>query len=156
MRRAAILLLLLSACCPKHYPTIVYRDSVRVEIRERIVHDTVKFEVPVIKEINVTKDTSSHLENDWAKSDAELKDGFLWHSLETKGQTVYVPVTTIVHDTVTVEKEAQETIIEKEVEKPLTWWQRLRLKAFWPLLGVLLALVLWIYRKPLLGLFVKP
>lgn len=137
----------LCSCCPKHYPQVVYRDSVRVEIRERIVHDTVKFEVPAIKEKNVTRDTSSHLENDWAKSDASLVDGFLEHTLETKGKTVYIPVTTIVRDTVTIEKEAVETIKGVEVEKPLSWWQRLKLGAFPWLLGGVLLLLLWTFRK---------
>ena len=135
------------SCCPKHYPPVIYKDSVRVEIRERIVHDTVTFEVPVIVEKNVTKDTISHLENDWAQSDAELKDGFLWHSLETKGHTVYVPVQVYVHDTTFVEKEAQETIKEVEVEKPLSWWQRLKIGAFPWLLGGILLLLLWTFRK---------
>ncbi len=135
------------SCCPKHYPQIVYRDSVRVEVHERVVHDTVSFEVPVIIEKNVTRDTVSHLENDWAQSDAELKDGFLWHTLETKGQTVYIPVTTIVHDTLMVEKEAVETIKEVEVEKPLSWWQRLKIGAFPWLLGGFIALLLWATRK---------
>ena len=140
------------SCCPKHYPQIVYRDSVRVEIRERLVHDTVAIEVPKIVEKNVTRDTISHLENDWAESDVELKDGFLWHSLATKGKTVYVPVQVPVHDTLIVEKEAQETIIEKEVEKPLSWWQRLKIGAFWWLLGGLLLLAVWVFRKPILDL----
>lgn len=145
----------LCSCCPKHYPQVVYRDSVRVEIRERIVHDTVKFEVPVIKEKNVTRDTSSHLENDWAKSDASLVDGFLEHTLETKGRTVYVPVTTIVRDTVTIEKEAVETIKEVEVEKPLSWSQRTKLGAFWWLLATCVALLIYTFRKPILTLLRK-
>ena len=138
------------SCCPKHYPQIVYRDSVRVEVHERVVHDTVSFEVPVIIEKNVTRDTASHLENDWAKSDASLVDGFLEHTLETKGRTVYVPVTTIVRDTVTIEKEAVETVKEVEVEKPLSWWQRLKIGAFPWLLAGFLVLLLFALRKPLL------
>lgn len=143
--------LALCACSPKILPPVIeYRDSVRVEIRERIVHDTVTFEVPVIKEKNVTRDTTSHLENDWAKSDASLIDGFLEHSLETKGRTVYVPVAVPVHDTIYVEKEAVETIITKEVEKPLTLWQKARLRAFWWLLAGFVACLFWIFRKPML------
>lgn len=152
MRWKVLLLFALVACSPKHYPTVVYRDSIRVEIRERIVHDTVSFEVPVIKEVNVTKDTSSHLENDWAMSDAELKDGFLWHSLETKGKTIYLPVEVPVHDTTYIEKEAQVITDVKEVEKPLTAWQNFRLKGFWWLLGIIATALLWYFRKPILGL----
>ena len=154
---AALVALGLSACCPKHYqPQVVYRDSVRVEIRERLVYDTVKVEVPKVVERIVTRDTASHLENDWAMSDASVSDGFLSHSLETKPHTVYVPVAVPVHDTTYIEKEAQETIIEKEVEKPLTWWQKARLGAFWWLLGGLVACLAWIFRKPLLKLLSLP
>ena len=127
-----------------------------MEIRERLVYDTVKVEVPKVVERIVTRDTSSHLENDWAMSDASVSDGFLSHSLETKPHTVYVPVAVPVHDTTYIEKEAQETIIEKEVEKPLTWWQKTRLGAFWWLLGGLVACLAWIFRKPLLKLMSLP
>lgn len=155
MRTRELILFMLAvglcSCCPKHYPQVVYQDSVRVEIRERIVHDTVKFEVPVIKEKNVTRDTSSHLENDWASSDASVSDGLLYHSLETKPKTVYVPVEVPVHDTLYVEKEGKETTITKEVEKPLTWWQKFRLKGFWWLLTGLAGCLGWIFRKPALS-----
>ena len=114
-----VIFLALCACSPKVLPPVVQiRDSVRVEIRARIVHDTVSFEVPVIIERNMTRDTSSHLENDWAKSDASLVDGFLEHTLETKGQTVYIPVQVTVHDTVTVEKQAE--IRTEYIERDLT------------------------------------
>ena len=156
MRRlATILLLCLVSCCPKHYqPIIQIRDSIRVEVRERLVHDTVKVEVPKIVERVITRDTVSHLENEWALSDAALVDGFLSHSLETKGRTVYIPVQVPVHDTVIVEKSAEKEVIEVEVEKSLSWWQRLRIEAFWWLLAGLFACLLWIFRKPLLKLFV--
>lgn len=160
MRRIAIAViaaLALSACCPKHYqPQVVYRDSVRVEIRERLVYDTVKVEVPKVVERIVTRDTSSHLENDWAMSDASVSDGFLSHSLETKPHTVYVPVAVPVHDTTYIEKEAQETVIEKEVEKPLSRWKSFKLAAFWWLILVTLVELGWIFRKPLLKLMSLP
>ena len=147
-----LLFLVLCACSPKVLPPTSHTDSVRVEIRERLVHDTVKFEVPVIKEKNVTRDTASHLENEWAQSDAEVKDGFLWHSLETKPHTVYVPVEVPVHDTTYIEKEAVETVITKEVEKPLTGWQKARIGAFWWLLILSVSLLIYTFRKPILTL----
>lgn len=125
----------------KPEPVIEYRDSVRVEYRDRIVHDTIPFNIPVIIERNVTRDTSSHLENAYARSDAAVYDGFLSHSLESIPQTIYVPVEVPVTDTLFVEKEAQ--IVEKTVEVPaeLSWWQRFRIGAFWWL--VALCLVGW-------------
>ena len=131
--------IVLLASCGVCKPRIEYRDSVRVEIRERIVHDTATFGIPVIVEKNVTRDTSSHLENPYAKSDAVVSEGFLWHSLESIPQTIKVPVEIPVHDTTYIEK-AQETVyVTQYVEKELTWWQRFRLEAFW---WLVLALVL--------------
>ena len=46
--------------------------------------DTVFLEVPKIVEKIVTADTVSVLENDFARSAAEVSDGLLSHSLETK------------------------------------------------------------------------
>ena len=132
---AMIILWAVTSCCPKHFPPAEHTDSVRVEIRERIVHDTVSFEVPVIVEKNVTRDSSSHLENDWATSDAAIQGGFLWHSLSTKPHEVDVPVTVTVRDTTYIEKEA-ETII-KEVPRQPTFWEKT-----WETLGKVFAGVL--------------
>lgn len=116
----AILGQLFVGCSPRITPPAEIRDSVRVEIRERPVHDTAYVDVPLIKEVNVTRDTSSHLENEYAMSDASISNGTLRHSLETRPHKIAAPVTLIVHDTLTVEKKA-ETII-KEVNV-LTKWQ---------------------------------
>ena len=116
----AILGQLFVGCSPRITPPAEIRDSVRVEIRERVVHDTAYVDVPLIKEVNVTRDTSSHLENEYAMSDASISDGTLRHSLETRPHKIAAPVTITVHDTLTVEKKA-ETII-KEVNV-LTKWQ---------------------------------
>lgn len=107
-------------CSPRITPPAEIRDSVRVEIHERVVHDTAYVDVPLIKEVNVTRDTSSHLENEYAMSDASISNGTLRHSLETRPHKIAAPVTITVHDTLTVEKKA-ETII-KEVNV-LTKWQ---------------------------------
>ena len=116
----AILGQLFVGCSPRITPPAEIRDSVRVEIRERPVHDTAYVDVPLIKEVNVTRDTSSHLENEYAMSDASISNGTLRHSLETRPHKIAAPVTLIVHDTLTVEKKA-ETII-KEVNV-LSKWQ---------------------------------
>ena len=116
----AILGQLFVGCSPRITPPAEIRDSVRVESRERVVHDTAYVDVPLIKEVNVTRDTSSHLENEYAMSDASISNGTLRHSLETRPHKIAAPVTITVHDTLTVEKKA-ETII-KEVNT-LTKWQ---------------------------------
>lgn len=78
-----------------------------------------------------------------------------------KGDTVYKYVERVRYrdrykvDTlikVMVDSVAVERIKEVKVEKPLSWWQRAKIGAFWWLLGALVAAVLWIFRKPLLRL----
>ena len=116
------------------------RDSVRVEerVREVKVTDTLFIEVPRQAAERTTADSSSHLENDYALSDARiLADGSLLHTLETKPRT----------DTLTRELsvQAKDSIIYREkvvpqpvpIEKPIGWFTRLRL---W-LGNVMLALI---------------
>jgi len=155
MRRIAfITLMFLAASCgvckkPQCPPQ---KDSVRIEYRDRIVHDTATVEVTREVEKIVTRDTVSHLENSWAKSDAMVSDGFLHHSLESRPRIIKVPVEVEVHDTTYIEHSA--TIMEKEIEKPLSWWQRARIGAFWWLLGGLAVCLLWIFRKQIIKLLV--
>ena len=145
MEKSLIVLFLALALtsCGICKPKVVYRDSIRVEYRDRIIHDTATFEVTKEVEKIVTRDTVSHLENSWAKSDALVSEGFLHHSLESIPQIIKVPYEVVVTDTLIVEK-----ITEPEyIEKPLTWWQRFRQGAFWWLLGGVVILLLWTFRK---------
>ena len=128
--------LLFSCCSPK----IVERVETKVEVHERVVHDTTTFEIPVEVEKIVTRDTVSHLENTYARSDASVSGGLLSHSLESIPQIIKVPYEVVVTDTLFIEKQAVETIKEVEVEKPLSWWQRFRIWAFFPLLLAVLYL----------------
>lgn len=138
---AALLMMSLASCSPK------YITETRIEYRDRVVTDTATVEVPVEVEKVVTRDTVSHLENTYAKSDAVVSGGFLTHTLESKPQIIKVPVEVHVTDTIKVEKEAQ--IIEKEVKvtEPLSWWQKFRQGAFWWLLGAVALLLVWTFRK---------
>lgn len=119
----------------KQQPTVIIRDSIRTEYRDRIVRDTVNYEIPVEVEKVITRDTVSHLENRLAASDAVVSNGFLSHSLRTKaGAVVKVPVEVVVRDTVVVQKAAEIRTETQYVEKSLNWWQKFRLGAFWWLL----------------------
>lgn len=139
---ALLLVLLLPAACS---PRIVERVVTTIEYRDRIVHDTTTVEIPYEVEKIVTRDTVSHLENSYAKSDAVVSEGFLHHSLESKPQIIEVPVE--VHVTDTLWKEAQIIETEVKVAQPLTWWQKFRIGAFWWLLGAVVLLLLWTFRK---------
>lgn len=129
-------LLVVSSCGTARRAAVTeHVDSVRVEYRERLVRDTAYFSVPQIVERNVTTDTMSFLENEWAKSDAIICDGILSHSLETRPHVVKVPVTITVRDTVIIEK-AADVIVEYK-EKPLT--KRQERLILWGKISVLLA-----------------
>ena len=144
MRKVAVILAVIVAvfaCSPK----VIVQKEVITEYRDRIVHDTATVEIPVEVEKIVTKDTASHLENTYAKSDAVVSEGFLHHSLESVPQIIRVPVE--VHVTDTLYKEAEIHTETVEVEKPLTWWQKFRIGAFWWLVGAVALLLLWTFRK---------
>ena len=138
-----ILAVLLScfACSPK----VITKIEKVIEYRDRIVHDTATFEIPVEVEKIVTRDTVSHLENTYAKSDAVVSGGFLTHSLESKPQIIKVPVE--IHVTDTLYKEAEIRTEIKEVEKPLSWWKSFKLNCFWVLISTILVLLVWTFRK---------
>lgn len=135
------LCLLTLSCSPKIIEKVV-RET---EYRDRVVHDTAKVEIPVEVEKIVTRDTVSHLENTYAKSDASVSNGLLSHSLESIPQVVRVPIEVHVTDTLWRESEVRTEVVE--VEKKMNWWQRFRLDGFWVLLGLSAVLLLWIFRK---------
>ena len=136
-----LLVLCLASCSPR----VITETKTVIEYRDRIVTDTAVVEIPVEVEKIVTRDTTSHLENTYAKSDAMVSEGFLHHSLESIPQYIRVPVE--VHVTDTLYKEAEIRTETVEVEKPLSWWQKFRMYAFWWLLGAVIALLLWTFRK---------
>lgn len=118
------------------------RDSTRVVVRtERIeTIDTVYVYLPRQSETVAVRDSSSHLENDVAVSDASVDSlGFLHHSLKTKPRRLPVPSKTT--------KERRDSIVYRDkyvyLEKPvyveaeLNSWQKYRLKSWWWLVGLL-------------------
>jgi len=51
-----------------------------------------------------------------------------------------------------VDSVAVERIKEVQIPKPLSWWETLKIRAFWWLFGAVLLLSAWAFRKPLLKL----
>lgn len=122
------------------------RDSVRVEerVREVKVTDTLFIEVPRQAAERTTADSSSHLENDYALSDARiLADGSLLHTLETKPRT----------DTLAREVGVQvrDSIVYREkvvpqpvpIEKPMGWFTQMRLWLGNLMLALIAGAVAW-------------
>lgn len=107
-------------------PTIIYRDSILVEYRERIVHDSVDVQLPDVLQERTTPDTVSVLQNTYARSTAVVHDGLLSHDLQTFPQIIRIPVTYPVHELATWQKNTvNRTVTEYiEIEKKLTGWQR--------------------------------
>ena len=123
-------------------------ESSRVEVRTETVikHDTAYVELPVINEKVATLDTTSTLENTYAKSEAVVTAGILHHSLETKPVRVPVQIETkeVVRDSIIFKDRIQTQTVE--VERKLTWWQKTKMNlGFVTLCELLLAVIYIIY-----------
>lgn len=156
MKRSIIFMLaavlLIGGCSPGKNlaKTQQQQDSTRVEVRKEVVYvkDTVLLEIPSQTAERTTRDSTSHLENDYATSDARINpDGSLYHDLNTKPQEIPKEVQTPVerNDSI-VYKYKYRTVyetVEVEVERELTWWQRTQMYGFW----VALLVIVITYRK---------
>ena len=122
-----MLLLFLFSCAAPRVIEQTQRDSLYIEYRERIVHDTVMYEPPQESTCTQTKDTTSHLETSLAESDASIVDGVLYHSLRNKPQKIPVPVVVTVHDTTVVQGSVRTEIVEvpAKLTKAQERWIRL-------------------------------
>lgn len=140
-------LLCLSGCgvlrCQK--PELQVKDSLVLHIKDSLAIRYIPVEVPVpvevIREIIPSSD-SSHLETSVARSDAFIDStGNLHHTLENKADSslhVDVPVEEHFHTEQQQASHVEKETVIKEVEKPLSWWQKfLQVSGIvlWSLLG---------------------
>lgn len=160
----ALLAVLVTSCgSSRHAATsIETHDSTKVEVRTELIEtiDTVYVELPKQSETVAVKDTSSHLENDLAVSDASIDAlGFLHHSLKTKPRGRF-PVPS------KKTKERRDSIVYRDknvyIEKPvyveaeLNAWQKFRMNnGFWILAAIVNGYLVWKNRKVLLSLFLR-
>lgn len=164
MRQTALLLaavLLLGGCCSSRRLTTENnrRDSTRVEVRTQIIHvpDTVYLEIPPQKSERTTADSTSHLENDYAVSDARINpDGTLFHNLNTKPQRKPLPTEKeiIRNDSIVYKDRYVNKTVTKEVPRKLTIFQRVQMYGFW----ILAVLFIAFLRKKIAGIgkMIKP
>ncbi len=137
-----VICLLFGCRSVKYVPVYVNNnDSTYTETHTRIdyVKDTLWYAIPGQKAESTARD-SSHLENDFAVSDARIMpDGTLHHTLETKPQEKPIEFDKPVErkDSIVYKYKTRTDIMTVEVEKPLTWWQKFRQEAFWWLVGAL-------------------
>ena len=117
--------------------------STRVEVVTVFEKDTVLVEIPQIVEKVQTMDTVSFLENEFAKSSAEVSDGILSHSLETKPvqKPVEIQKEIVYRDSIVFR---DRTIVETvEVEKPLTGWQQFKIKTGGYAIGMIIGMIVY-------------
>lgn len=135
------------------------QESENTKVNTRIetiyVTDTFYIEIPAQITERVTPDSSSILENDYAISKARINvDGTLFHNLMTKPQEIPIkkdiPTTVVTKDSVVCKTKLVE--VPTPVERELTWWEQTRLKGFFYLAGIVLILLFWTFRKPILNL----
>lgn len=146
-----ILAAAMSSCCSSRHLATSSKDSVRVEIRTRTeyVRDTVIREIPSISEAITTRDTTSHLENFYAQSDARINsDGTLFHSLATKPQKEPIPIDRpiVYRDSIVYRDKVVKDVVQ--VKRELSWWEKTQMKGFW----VLVVFVVFVYRKKIMSL----
>lgn len=124
-------------------------SNVEVRYEKVFVHDTAYIEIPAQTAERTTQDSISHLENDFAVSEVEVKaDGILFHSLKTKPQKMPVQVDK--------EIERKDSIVyvnryvEVPVERTLNRWEKTCIKWFPYTLAttfVLVYVIVWLLRK---------
>ena len=124
-----LLFLALASACSTVRP-LPTTDSTKVEVRTETVieKDTVFVELPRVVERVAVQDTTSHLENEFARSDARISGGVLKHSLETKPvkMPAVVDKQIVYRDSVIFRDRVQTVTVE--VEKKLTGWQQAKLR----------------------------
>ena len=122
-------------------------SSVRIVEHTEYVPVQVEVPIPTIIERNTTRDTSSHLENQYAQSDARINiDGSLTHTLETKPQTLQAEAQVKIEyrDSIVIQDRFDENTVEVEVEKELTWWQSFKMKVGGWAIGILLLALIYL------------
>ena len=130
-------------------------DTLRTEIVEKIIKDTVTVtvEVPAEAKERETRDSTSFLETSFARSTASLKwQGdvpFLFHSLENKPQQIKKPVEVESKEKIKTVYRTRYKTKYKEVIQELPWWKKALMWAGVIETGLILFVVLgcWVIGK---------
>lgn len=120
-------MLTFAGCSPRIYERIVtQRDTTYI-----VKHDSVTFYDRDSIFVKEKGDTIYKYVEKWRYRDRVRVDTIL----RARVDSVYV-----------------DRIKEVQVAKPLSWWESAKIGAFWWLLGALIVLLLYVFRKPLLKL----
>lgn len=158
MKRLAILLIPLLALfsCRTHRSTIIPSEKIVTQV-ERVTEvrwDTTYIEVPSQSAERITPDSVSHLETDFAVSDARINpDGTLFHNLLNKPQEhpIIVPTTIQRVDSI-VERDVPVVVYQ---DHPLNKFTQFKIDAFWWLVGIIALLMAILLRKPIIRIIIK-
>lgn len=143
-------------------PSPILTIPIEKNTNTKIVHtetiDTVIIEIPQQSAERTTTNKYSHLETDYAESDARInEDGTLSHTLNNKPTKHPVPVKNST-DTIYIEKAVEIPILVEvpvQVERQLSRWEKTRLDT-WVWLATALAICAgWFLRKPLINLALR-
>ena len=117
-----ILFILLTSCSTIKYVPV--KETEYVTVTETLVDTVIKWEPPIEKIVNETKDTTSTVETSLAKSTATVSNGTLHHSIENKKDSVKTKI--VYKDKIVTKTEYKEVPVEVEVEKKVVpswcWW----------------------------------
>lgn len=150
-----LLIFLLGGCASSRRlsENVHQQDSVQIKVETRIeyVPDTVYIEIPAQTAERETADSTSHLENDYATSDARINpDGTLFHNLKTKPQKKPVEFEKPVErkDSIIYKTKTVTEVRTVGVPRQLNWWEKTQIYGFWFI--VFIAVI--VYRKKILSL----
>lgn len=158
MRNLIIILVLMTlfGCKAKQAaiaPTTIYKDSLRIEYRERVeyVPDTVFIQIPLQEKEVTKKDTFSVLENDYAVSRVWLnQDGSMRHQLSTKPQLMKVDTNKRIEYRDSLIYRDKEVRVPYPAERKLSKWEKIKDDWFSYVLGLLIISLAVNFRKPIL------
>lgn len=151
---------LLTGCSPvkqmqQPLPVVPIETNTNTKIIHTEIIDTVFIEIPAQSAEKTTPEGYSHLETDYAESDAQINpDGSLHHSLKNKSMKQPVPVKNSA-DTVYVDRAIEIPVpveVPVAIERELTWWEKTRLNTWGWLAAVVVLRLVWICRKPIVTL----
>ena len=117
--------------------------SVRIIEHTELLPVEVEIPIPTIAEKVETRDTLSHLENQYALSDARIgRNGVLHHSLETKPQQIKARTEVKIEyrDSIVF----KDRIVETTIEKPVSWWEKTKINLGGYALGACFLALIWL------------
>lgn len=135
------LLIGLVSCCPQKLLNSSTTDSVRIEVIEKVVKDTITVTLEIPREVEkiITRDTVSTLETKYALSKALIDyNGYLHHSLEQKSinQEKNVQIEYVTRDSIVWKERIVDNVVQ--VERKESWWQKTQRTAAWIFLSIIL------------------